>query len=147
MDDSRLRLFRREAETLARLKHPHIAAIYESGRTDDGEHFFAMELVVGQDLDDWLQARPATITPDELRLRLFLFRQIAEAGRTVFLSTHSLDVAQEVCDRLMIIYQGQIIAQGTYEELRERAEGAKDLEEIFIQLVEEESSSAQQEAS
>ena len=43
VDEARLRMFQREADTLARLEHPNIAAIYESGRTDDGQHFFAME--------------------------------------------------------------------------------------------------------
>ena len=42
VDDACVRLFRREAETLARLEHPNIAAIHESGRTEDGQHFFAM---------------------------------------------------------------------------------------------------------
>jgi serine/threonine protein kinase len=44
VDEERLRMFQREANTLARLKHPNIGAIYESGRTKDGQHFFAMEL-------------------------------------------------------------------------------------------------------
>lgn len=50
VDAIHLRLFQRETETLARLKHPGIAAIYESGHTDDGRDFFAMELVSGQTL-------------------------------------------------------------------------------------------------
>jgi hypothetical protein len=54
VDEQGLRMFQREAETLARLKHPNIASIYESGRTDDGQHFFAMELVRGQMLQHYL---------------------------------------------------------------------------------------------
>ena len=53
------RLLQREAETLARLKHPNIGSIYEAGRTEEGQHFFAMELVRGKTLDDWLRARTA----------------------------------------------------------------------------------------
>jgi tetratricopeptide (TPR) repeat protein/predicted Ser/Thr protein kinase len=79
VDEQRVRLFQREAETLARLKHPNIAAIYESGRTDDGQHFFAMELVSGQTLDAYLKTRPERITSEELRLRLDLFRELADA--------------------------------------------------------------------
>src|SRR5688500_12231330 len=45
VDELSLRLFRRDAETLARLVHPNIATIYEVGRTNDGQHFFTMELV------------------------------------------------------------------------------------------------------
>ena len=80
VDETAVRLFRREAQVLARLKHPAIAAIYESGRTDDGEHFFAMELVRGKTLDDWLAGRPPTdeSTPAELDLRLRVFRKICE---------------------------------------------------------------------
>jgi len=69
-----------------------------------------------------------------------VFRGIAEEGRTVFLSTHSLDTAQEVCDRLAIINRGRIIAQGTYAELRESAQSdARDLEEVFLHILQEES--------
>ncbi len=68
-----------------------------------------------------------------------IFRQRAESGRTVFLSTHSLDVAQEVCDRLAIIHKGRIVAHGSYEEIRsgDRAD-AKDLEEVFLRILEAE---------
>jgi serine/threonine protein kinase/tetratricopeptide (TPR) repeat protein len=79
VDDNHIRMFRREAETLARLRHPNIGAIYESGRTEDGQHFFAMELVRGKTLDDYLADRPRTVTPDELEHRLALFRKICDA--------------------------------------------------------------------
>jgi non-specific serine/threonine protein kinase/serine/threonine-protein kinase len=79
VDESTIRMFRREAETLARLRHPNIAAIYESGRTDDGQHYFAMELVQGHNLDQFLAQRPRALTAEEVRFRLALFRRIAEA--------------------------------------------------------------------
>lgn len=47
IDERRTKLFQREVQALARLKHPAIAATYESGRTDTGQHFFALELVHG----------------------------------------------------------------------------------------------------
>jgi len=78
VDEIHARLFQREAEALGRLKHPNIAAIHESGHTDDGHDFFAMELVRGQTLDAWLAGRHEPITPDELELRLRLFRSIAD---------------------------------------------------------------------
>ena len=53
-DEVHARMFRREAETLGRLKHPNIAAIYESGTTEDGNDFLAMELVRGETLSAWL---------------------------------------------------------------------------------------------
>jgi|GEM_PF-4475118 len=79
VDDMRLKMFEREAATLARLDHPNIGRIYESGRTAEGRHFFAMELVRGPILSTWLAQRP--INPDraEIETRLRLFRQICEA--------------------------------------------------------------------
>ncbi|HNX50202.1 MAG TPA: serine/threonine-protein kinase [Thermoanaerobaculaceae bacterium] len=79
VDDLHARMFHREAEILGRLKHPNIAAIYESGHTDDGHDFFAMELVRGLTLGEWLAARPEAVTPEELELRLQLFSTICEA--------------------------------------------------------------------
>ena len=79
VDSQFLRMFQREADTLARLKHPQIAAIYEAGRTDDGQHFFAMELVPGTTLRCYLNARSTRVTPDELVHRLQMFRKIADA--------------------------------------------------------------------
>jgi tetratricopeptide (TPR) repeat protein len=74
VDENQIKMFQREAQTLARLKHPAIAAIYEMGRTDHGQHFFAMELVRGETLGAWLKHG----SPD-LRLRLGLFRKICDA--------------------------------------------------------------------
>src|SRR5262245_39136576 len=82
VDEHAVRLFRREAQALARLKHPGIAAIYESGRTEDGQHFFAMELVRGETLTAYLKKRTTAgkpLTPEEVRERLCLFRKVCEA--------------------------------------------------------------------
>jgi len=79
VDETQVRMFQREVETLARLQHPDIASIHASGRTADGLHWFAMELVEGPDLAAWLAARPKAITPGELRLRLRLCARIAHA--------------------------------------------------------------------
>ena len=75
-----LKLFRREIQTLARLNHSGIAQLYEAGVTDDGMHFFAMELVRGQPLSDWLRSRPkGPMTPAEMKIRLGVFRKICDA--------------------------------------------------------------------
>ena len=80
-DEMQLRLFRREAQTLARLIHPNIAALYEAGRTDDGLSFFTMELVRGQPLDEYVRDRMGgqQPTPAQLRDRLRLFATICRA--------------------------------------------------------------------
>src|SRR5512138_1971700 len=75
-----LKLFQREVQTLAHLRHPGIAALYEAGATDEGLHYFAMELVRGPTLAAWLRGRPpGPIGPEELRLRLAVFRRICDA--------------------------------------------------------------------
>jgi non-specific serine/threonine protein kinase/serine/threonine-protein kinase len=79
VDEQRARLLQREADTLARLKHPGIGAIFEAGRTEQGLHFFAMELVQGEPLDGFLGRRPKVVDEAELRFRLSLFRKIADA--------------------------------------------------------------------
>ncbi|MEX1310781.1 MAG: serine/threonine-protein kinase [Candidatus Sulfomarinibacteraceae bacterium] len=79
VDEAHIKMFQREAETLARLKHPNIGAIYESGRTDEGHHFFAMELVRGETLDRYLARRSGPIDPAELDHRLELFRKVCDA--------------------------------------------------------------------
>lgn len=79
LDEDRVRMFEREVEVLARLKHPNIAAIYDAGRTEEGEHFFAMELVRGSTLDAFLRERSSTPDETETRLRLRLFMSICDA--------------------------------------------------------------------
>ena len=78
VDEVHARMFHHEAQTLARLRHPKIAAIFESGHTVDGHDFFAMELVRGQTLGTWLEDRPGPFTAGEVRKRLQLFRSLCE---------------------------------------------------------------------
>ncbi|HEV8198656.1 MAG TPA: serine/threonine-protein kinase [Candidatus Polarisedimenticolia bacterium] len=79
VDAVAVRMFQRESESLARLRHPSIAAIYESGATGDGEHFFAMELVQGTTLSQHLEVEGPPRAREALRRRLALFRKIAAA--------------------------------------------------------------------
>jgi serine/threonine protein kinase len=79
VDAHHVRLFQREVETLARLLHPNIAAIYEAGNTESGEHFFAMELAHGPTLDRYLAARTGPLDATEIRFRLRLFLTLCEA--------------------------------------------------------------------
>ena len=64
-------------------------------------------------------------------------RKHAESGRTVFFSTHVLDVAERLCDEIGIINKGKLIANGTLDELR-HGETGSTLEELFLELVEKE---------
>ena len=74
--------------------------------------------------------------PRGMRLLKRTFRELAHGGVTVFMSTHSLEVAEETCDRIGIINQGRLIAVGTMAELRTHAGGHEDarLESIFLRL-------------
>ena len=76
------------------------------------------------------------LDPRSARLLKDLLGSFVERGGTVFLSTHTLAVAEAVCDRIAIISQGSIIARGTMDELREQAEatGGAHLEEIFLKV-------------
>lgn len=83
------------------------------------------------------------LDPRGARLLKDTFRAKAEAGLTIFMSTHSLSVAEEVADKLAIIKRGQIIASGTLEDLYAHAKtDAPDLEEVFLQIIGEEESEA-----
>lgn len=67
-----------------------------------------------------------------------LYRSMALAGAAVFLSTHSLAVAESVCDRIAILNHGKIIALGTMEQLQKQAASdGGNLEELFLALTNE----------
>ena len=70
------------------------------------------------------------------------FREVADTGRTVFLSTHSLDTAQEVCDRVGILFKGRLVALGRVDELLSGRDST-DLEQVFLQITQEETDAAQ----
>jgi len=72
--------------------------------------------------------------PRGARMLRSLLRSLAREGATLFLSTHSLEIAEALCDRIGIIQAGRLVAVGTLEELRQRAGNAQGLEEIFLKL-------------
>jgi ABC-2 type transport system ATP-binding protein len=75
------------------------------------------------------------LDPRGARLLKDIFRAFAERGGTVLMSTHTLEVAQAMCDRIAIIQQGKLVAQGTMAELREQtAAGDASLEDLFLRL-------------
>ena len=71
-------------------------------------------------------------------LKDVLQHEARENGMTILLSTHTLEVADEVCDEVTVIHRGRIIAQGSPESLRQQtgSEGLR-LEEVFLQLTAE----------
>jgi ABC-2 type transport system ATP-binding protein len=80
------------------------------------------------------------LDPKGVRLVKEVFRELREArDATVVLSTHTMQVAEELCDRISVIHKGRLVATGTVPELRAQA-GSADahgLEEIFLVLTEQ----------
>jgi ABC-2 type transport system ATP-binding protein len=125
----------------------------------------ALDLLRYFDLHDWVDARienlshgmkqklvlisalvhdPAVLVIDEPMVGLDalaqrqvrrLFRRLADERKTVFLTTHTLSVAEAVCDRIAIIHRGRIIATGTNAELKAAAgQPGSALEDVFLSL-------------
>jgi ABC-2 type transport system ATP-binding protein len=75
------------------------------------------------------------LDPRGARLLKDIFRQFVDRGGTVLMSTHTLEVAEAMCDRIAIIRKGKIVARGTMSELRDQtAAGDASLEELFLKL-------------
>ncbi|MGA9398542.1 MAG: ABC transporter ATP-binding protein [Anaerolineaceae bacterium] len=74
------------------------------------------------------------LDPKSARLIKDVLRQFADRGSVVFVSTHILEIAERMCDRIGIINKGQLIAVGTLDELRAMGRGQTNLEDIFLSL-------------
>src|SRR5213595_387648 len=140
-----------------------VAGLYEQ-EGPQVEHR-AHELLALFDLDDWRDElvesyshgmrqkliissafvhRPEVIVVDEpmvgldpkaARILKDLFREYTHRGHTIMMSTHTLEVAESLCERIGIIQAGRIRAAGTMTELRQHAAGgAAGLEDIFLKL-------------
>jgi ABC-2 type transport system ATP-binding protein len=75
------------------------------------------------------------LDPKAARILKDIFRGFVDRGGTILMSTHTLEVAEALCDRIAIIQSGRICAEGTMEDLRREAQsGDAGLEEIFLKL-------------
>jgi ABC-2 type transport system ATP-binding protein len=75
------------------------------------------------------------LDPRSARLLKDLLRSYADAGGTAMVSTHTLELAETLCDRLAVIDRGRIVAQGTLDDLRRTvAVDAAGLEEVFLRI-------------
>ncbi len=74
------------------------------------------------------------LDPKAARLLKDLFRAYVEMGNTIVMSTHTLEVAETLCDRVAIVQHGKIAAMGTMTELRSSNFENSSLEEIFLRL-------------
>ncbi len=100
----------------------------------------AMSAATLHDPDVFVVDEPTVgLDPKSVRLAKNFFKELTNRGKTVFLTTHTLSVAQDLCDRIAIIRQGEIVALGNMSELQEKAKlPGNDLESVFLKITEEE---------
>jgi ABC-2 type transport system ATP-binding protein len=113
---------------------------WRSELTESYSHGMRQKLIIASAL----LHRPEVIVVDEpmvgldprsARLLKDLLREFASRGGTVLLSTHTLEIAEAMCDRIAIVHGGRIAAAGTMAELRaQTALGDASLEELFLKL-------------
>jgi ABC-2 type transport system ATP-binding protein len=77
------------------------------------------------------------LDPKSIRELKNILRQLAASGTTVFLSTHTLDIAQELADRIGIIDHGRLLCCGTMDDLRKQAARDGTLEDLFMKITEQ----------
>ena len=109
-------------------------------RTEEYSHGMKQKVV----MSDAFIHRPELIIVDEptvgldppsARLLKDMLMLIKESGTTVFMSSHDLSVVQELCGHMVILHQGSVAADGTIEDLRNKAElEGGNLEELFLKL-------------
>ncbi len=113
---------------------------YLDGYIGDYSHGMKQKLMVSS----VLMRKPKVIFLDEPTVGLdarsakilkMLLKKYTEEGSTIFMSTHILEIAEKMCDRIGIINYGKIIAEGTLNELLSLSkEGNKNLEDLFLEL-------------
>ena len=88
---------------------------------------------------NWILDEPMTGLDPKSSFELKnMMREHANQKNTVFFSTHILDVAERLCDRIDIIDKGKLLFVGTYEDLKKELKENKSLEELFMEIVENE---------
>lgn len=86
---------------------------------------------------NWILDEPITgLDPKSSFDLKSLMKKHASSGNTVFFSTHILEIAEKLCDRIAIINKGKIVFVGTISELKEKYGDKKTLEEIFLNIIE-----------
>ena len=86
---------------------------------------------------NWILDEPMVgLDPEAAFIIKETMREHAAAGKTVFFSTHVMEVAEKLCDRIGVIKKGQLIFVGTMQELKEQhGKEGQSLEDIFLSLI------------
>jgi ABC-2 type transport system ATP-binding protein len=74
------------------------------------------------------------LDPKSIRELKVLLKDLAQSGVTVFLSTHTLDIAQELADRIGILDRGRLLGCGTMADLKSQAAMDGTLEDLFLKI-------------
>jgi ABC-2 type transport system ATP-binding protein len=74
------------------------------------------------------------LDPKSSKILKDLFREYTRRGHTVMMSTHTLEIAEGMCDRIGIMQKGELVACGTMDELRASSGQDDALEDIFLRL-------------
>ena len=86
---------------------------------------------------NWILDEPMTgLDPKASYTLKKLMKEHSRKGNVVFLSTHVLEVAEKICDKIAVIDKGNIIFTGTCDELKEKAKKSSSLEESFLKIIE-----------
>ena len=86
---------------------------------------------------NWILDEPMTgLDPKASYTLKKLMKEHAKQGNTVFFSTHVLEVAEKLCDKIAVIDKGKIIFIGTCEEIKEKSKSNSNLEESFLKIIE-----------
>jgi len=87
----------------------------------------------------WILDEPMTgLDPKSSFTLKQMMREHADSGKTVFFSTHVLEVAEKLCDRVGIINKGKLLFCGTLKEMREHFKTNESLEKMFLEMTEHE---------
>jgi ABC-2 type transport system ATP-binding protein len=87
----------------------------------------------------WILDEPMTgLDPKSSYVLKEMMREHANNGKSVFFSTHVLEVAEKICDRVAVINKGKMLFCGTLEELRDHFKASGSLEKIFLEMTENE---------
>ena len=87
----------------------------------------------------WILDEPLTgLDPKASYTLKEMMREHVSKGKTVFFSTHVLEVAEKICDKVAIINKGKILFNGTLDEMREHFKSNESLESIFLEITENE---------
>lgn len=87
----------------------------------------------------WILDEPMTgLDPKSSYILKQMMREHADNGKTVFFSTHVLEVAEKICDKVAIINKGKILFSGSLAKLKEHAKGNESLEKMFLEMTENE---------